>query len=49
MRRVFALTTQTQDWFEALGFKEAPVDSLPEQKRKTYDKSRNSKVFALDL
>jgi amino-acid N-acetyltransferase len=49
MRRVFALTTQTQDWFEALGFKEAPVDSLPEQKRKAYDKSRNSKVFALDL
>jgi amino-acid N-acetyltransferase len=49
MRRIFALTTQTQDWFEALGFKEALVDTLPEQKRKTYDKSRNSKVFALDL
>jgi acetylglutamate kinase/N-acetylglutamate synthase-like GNAT family acetyltransferase len=49
MRRVFALTTQTQDWFETLGFKEAPVETLPEQKRKAYDKSRNSKVFALDL
>ncbi|MDR2952557.1 MAG: amino-acid N-acetyltransferase [Treponema sp.] len=49
MRRVFALTTHTHDWFEALGFKEAPVASLPEQKRKTYDAKRNSKVFALEL
>ena len=49
MKRVFVLTTQSQDWFEALGFKEASVDSLPEQKRKLYDQSRNSKVFALEL
>jgi amino-acid N-acetyltransferase len=49
MRRVFVLTTQTQDWFESLGFKEAPIDTLPEQKRKLYDHKRNSKVFALDL
>ena len=49
MRRVFALTTQTQDWFESLGFKEASVDSLPEQKRKVYDRGRKSKVFALEL
>jgi len=49
LRRVFVLTTQSQDWFESLGFKEATVDSLPEQKRKTYDQSRNSKVFALEL
>jgi amino-acid N-acetyltransferase len=49
LRRVFVLTTQTQDWFESLGFKEAAVDSLPEQKRKIYDHSRNSKVFALEL
>jgi len=49
MRRVFVLTTQSQDWFESLGFKESSVDSLPEKKRKNYDKSRKSKVFALDL
>jgi len=48
-RRVFVLTTQTQDWFESLGFKEATVESLPEKKRKVYDQNRNSKVFALDL
>jgi len=49
MRRVFVLTTQSQDWFESLGFKEASVDSLPEKKRKVYDQVRKSKVFALDL
>jgi amino-acid N-acetyltransferase len=49
MKRVFVLTTQSQDWFESLGFKETSVETLPEQKRKTYDQSRNSKVFALEL
>jgi amino-acid N-acetyltransferase len=49
LRRVFVLTTRTQDWFEALGFKEAAVASLPEEKRRRYDRERNSKVFALDL
>jgi amino-acid N-acetyltransferase len=49
MRRVFVLTTQSQDWFESLGFKEAPVESLPDQKRRVYDQTRNSKVFALEL
>jgi amino-acid N-acetyltransferase len=49
MKRVFVLTTQSQDWFEALGFKETSVETLPEQKRKTYDQSRKSKVYALDL
>jgi len=49
MRRVFALTTQSQDWFESLGFKEASVESLPEKKRKVYDQNRKSKVFALEL
>jgi amino-acid N-acetyltransferase len=49
LKRVFVLTTQTQDWFENLGFKEAGVDTLPEQKRKVYDIRRNSKVFALIL
>jgi len=49
MKRVFVLTTQSQDWFEALGFKETQVETLPGQKRKTYDQSRKSKVFALVL
>ncbi|MDR1326276.1 MAG: amino-acid N-acetyltransferase [Treponema sp.] len=45
--RVFVLTTRTHDWFEFLGFKEVSAESLPE--RKNYDRSRNSKVFALGL
>jgi amino-acid N-acetyltransferase len=49
LRRVFVLTTQTQDWFEFLGFREDSVESLPERKRKNYDRGRKSKVFALDL
>jgi amino-acid N-acetyltransferase len=49
MKRVFVLTIQSQDWFESLGFKEAAVDSLPEEKRKVYDNVRMSKVFALKL
>ena len=49
LRRVFALTTVTQDWFESLGFQEAPVESLPERKREGYDRKRKSAVFALDL
>jgi amino-acid N-acetyltransferase len=49
MNRVFVLTTQTQDWFETLGFRETPIESLPERKRQVYDQSRKSKVYALEL
>jgi amino-acid N-acetyltransferase len=49
MNRVFVLTIATQDWFEALGFREARLDSLPEKKRQVYDQSRKSKVYALEL
>jgi amino-acid N-acetyltransferase len=49
LRRVFVLTTHTQDWFEFLGFKECTVDSLPGKKRRNYDRERRSKVFALEI
>jgi len=49
MNRVFVLTTATQDWFETLGFREARLESLPEKKRRVYDQSRKSKVYALEL
>jgi amino-acid N-acetyltransferase len=49
MNRIFVLTTQTQDWFESLGFREVSVESLPERKRQAYDQSRKSKVYALEL
>ena len=49
LRRVFVLTTQTQDWFETLGFKESNTESLPEERRKAYNPERKSKVYTLDL
>jgi amino-acid N-acetyltransferase len=48
-KRVFVLTTSTQDWFELLGFAAAGLDSLPEKKRRVYDAKRRSAIFALDL
>jgi amino-acid N-acetyltransferase len=49
LRRVFILTTRAQDWFELLGFRECPLESLPERKRRGYDRQRGSKAYALDL
>jgi len=49
MTRVFALTTRTVDWFEQMGFVEADLDSLPAQKRATYNHARKSRIFALEL
>jgi amino-acid N-acetyltransferase len=48
-KRVFVLTTRSQDWFESLGFRETSPETLPEKKHRLYDHNRNSKVFALDL
>ncbi|MDR1307960.1 MAG: amino-acid N-acetyltransferase [Treponema sp.] len=49
LRRVFVLTTKTEDWFLTLGFTEGDPESLPEARRRTYNSERNSKVFALEL
>jgi amino-acid N-acetyltransferase len=49
LRRVFVLTTKTEDWFLALGFTESDPQSLPEARQKTYNTERKSKVFALEL
>jgi amino-acid N-acetyltransferase len=45
LKRVFVLTTQTSDWFQALGFEAADVEDLPEDKRAQYNKDRNSRVL----
>ncbi|MDR0602622.1 MAG: GNAT family N-acetyltransferase, partial [Treponema sp.] len=49
MRRVFVLTTRAHDWFESLGFRESGVESLPAERSKSYDRSRKSKIFALEI
>lgn len=48
-RRVFALTTQTADWFEKLGFRQGDLENIPEKKRESYNRSRNSKIYLYDL
>ena len=48
-KRVFVLTTRSQDWFESLSFRESSQETLPEKKRRLYDHNRKSKVFALEL
>ncbi|MDR0585637.1 MAG: GNAT family N-acetyltransferase, partial [Treponema sp.] len=49
LKRIFVLTTQTQDWFETLGFVEGSKESLPVERQKTYNSERNSKIFVLEL
>jgi amino-acid N-acetyltransferase len=49
LSRVFALTTQTGDWFQKLGFEEADPSVLPEKKRKAYDVQRRSRIYVKPL
>ncbi|MDR1285999.1 MAG: amino-acid N-acetyltransferase [Treponema sp.] len=49
MKRVFVLTIRAHDWFEALGFRESALESLPEERSRSYDRNRKSKIFALEL
>jgi amino-acid N-acetyltransferase len=49
LKRVFALTTQTSDFFLEHGFSEVPVESLPEAKRRRYNRARNSLVLAIEV
>ncbi len=47
--RLFALTTQTREWFLEHGFEAATTDTLPEQKQKLYNWQRNSAVLVKPL
>jgi amino-acid N-acetyltransferase len=47
--RIFALTTQTSDWFLQLGFRYGEKRDLPETKAKTLSPERNSRVLLMDL
>ena len=48
-RQVFALTTQTYDWFSINGFYTGGVQDLPPGKREAYDHERNSRILLYDL
>lgn len=44
-RTLFALTTQTRDWFLDQGFEEAGLEALPAPKQAMYNYQRNAKVM----
>jgi amino-acid N-acetyltransferase len=48
-KTLFALTTQTRDWFVEQGFSEAGPDALPQQKQSLYNWQRNSAVMVKPL
>jgi amino-acid N-acetyltransferase len=48
-KSVFALTTQTADWFEQLGFVPENLETLPPKRRETYDAARGSRMYRLLL
>jgi amino-acid N-acetyltransferase len=49
LRQLFVLTTQTADWFVQFGFREGGVEDLPEDRRRQYNRQRNSRVLLLEL
>ncbi|TVQ22810.1 MAG: amino-acid N-acetyltransferase [Spirochaetaceae bacterium] len=49
LSEVFVLTTQASDWFELIGFRPGAVDDIPEPKRRTYNRDRNSRILIYDL
>ncbi len=49
LKQLYVLTTQTTDWFVQFGFREGGVDDLPQEKRKDYNRRRNSRVLLLDV
>ena len=50
IRRLFALSTHTGEWFVERGFQAAAVADLPEERQQEYHQSRRqSKVFAYSL
>jgi amino-acid N-acetyltransferase len=49
LRRVFALTTMTSDWFLQFGFRRGGTGDIPEERREQYDRARNSRIYLYEL
>ena len=49
MKSIFVLTTQTGDWFEKMGFAQARIESLPQEKQKIIDTKRETKMLRWEL
>lgn len=49
LKRVFALTTRTSDWFLQFGFRRGDTGDIPESRREQYDEARNSRIYLYDI
>ncbi|WP_176256799.1 amino-acid N-acetyltransferase [Derxia lacustris] len=49
LNRIFVLTTRTAHWFLKRGFVQGSLDSLPPEKQRAIDRSRNSQVYIKQL
>jgi len=45
VEKLFLLTTGASDWFLQLGFVPGELSMLPEEKRRSYDRARNSRIM----
>ena len=45
LERIVVLTTAAPDWFERLGFRTAPLDTLPPTRREQYDTRRRPRLL----
>jgi amino-acid N-acetyltransferase len=48
-KRLFVLTTQTSHFFQKRGFSPVDVDKLPVERKRVYDRNRNSQVLIKTL
>lgn len=49
MKHIFVLTTEATDWFLAHGFRSATTEELPEERQKSYNSKRNSRILMIDI
>jgi amino-acid N-acetyltransferase len=49
MKKLFVLTTQTEQWFVERGFERVPVETLPGRKLSSYNLQRKSRVLMKPL
>lgn len=49
VRRVFALTTRSSDWFLQFGFRRGSTADIPESRREQYDRARNSRIYLYEI
>ena len=49
LKALFVLTTQTADWFSQMGFASAKTDELPAERRKKYNRTRQSLILRYKL